>query len=315
MPNIQHEKTLSHPAYHIYSPQPSWTDRPGSLLYVKKSIKADQLFLAQPDPDLTVVKLSSDHQHLTVISIYNPPERAERRGEALGQIGSLPEHQNAIVCGDFNMHHAAWDENATDGGAEAEAFNNWLSDTGYILLNPPYSPTHERGAVLDLSLASPSLFRKNLCQATVRYDLSVGSDHEVIVTSVTGAPAHPAPEPTMFNTKKLDTDIFQRECRRQQKKLEAGLVVTRPHDVEHLARTIVTAVTLALEKSCPKKSRTGASGYQWWNTECQEAAKQHRESKRASQLDPFNTASIRSRQNFESQPASSGPISQEDLLR
>lgn len=75
---------------------------------------------------------------------------------------------------------------------------------------------------------------------------------------------------------KLDTDIFASQCNRRRKALEDIAQPATEEEVEDMATKLTQAMTEILKSATPKRKRTG-KGQAWWNAECADTARKHRQ--------------------------------------
>lgn len=185
-PDITKEKTLSQPGYRIFTPQAHWTERPRAIIYVSSQLHSEQAYIVDEHPDMVNVTVQVENSTYMIYSIYNPPQGANRRGEALKHIiNNTTAGSKTLIRGDLNFHHFAWDSDATEASREAEELTEWISATNTTILNDLSIATQESGTVLDLCLATQDLQAAVQCRSEVRTDLAVASDHEVLCTMLT----------------------------------------------------------------------------------------------------------------------------------
>ncbi len=174
-PRIQ--RTQTHPAFRIFIPQDTWQDRPRTMTYVRKD---NNLTVSQPS-----FNLSSDLLHITISgpgfpplhiwNVYNAPARSDRPREGLSHLLQQRTPRNALVAGDFNLRHPAWDPSAERDLPDGILLSDWADSQGLHLLNPPNVPTHDKKGVLDLAFSNNAT-----ATARVATDLHSSSDHETL---------------------------------------------------------------------------------------------------------------------------------------
>ncbi|KAL5606455.1 uncharacterized protein BROUX77_003648 [Berkeleyomyces rouxiae] len=161
------------------------------MTYVRKDLVSEQVTTADNmgHRDMVIVRLS---QGTMIANIYNPNPGDDQRWIAAAKTQEIVRGQKAILCGDWNTHSPMWDSKSNES-SDSDKLVDWVEESGAVLLNVPDIATcHANPAspsVIDLSFATVELNTGHLCTTEVRSDLDCGSDHEVLITTVTGAPA------------------------------------------------------------------------------------------------------------------------------
>lgn len=281
MTDLSREKTQSHPAYRALAPMPVWTTRPRAVMYIRQDIRSDQVYWGAPHPDLVVADVRmKENRSLRIGSVYNAGLGSERMGEGverLGLQGSLSE--KTLICGDFNLHHYIWDGAVTgDTTQDANNFAELIIDKGLIILNDSNSPTHEKGAVLDLALTTGGLFGLYVCDSQVRTDLACGSDHETLLTTIHGMENEKTAGRRRYRLDELDTEKFDDACKKEKKRLQNDADLTTTDRIDDYASRIMNAASRCLDASTPRSEGKGC-GYRWWTPECKNAARFYRDAR------------------------------------
>jgi exonuclease III len=143
----ENRKTQTHPGFNIYAPVGDWNTRPRTMTYIKRGLGASQKMLeSEEHPDLCIVTLGTSCGPIDVINVYNAGPGSERTNEAVELLMKYQSHGNALICGDFNLHHRYWDPNAARDEETAERLIDWLTDQAVILLTDPMVPTRGAGS-------------------------------------------------------------------------------------------------------------------------------------------------------------------------
>ena len=220
----------------------------------------------------------------TVTAVYNAPRGCSRAGEAVTALLSTPPSSGPQVwLGDFNLHHPLWDPLATQRrDPQALELVDFADAHGFHLLNADARPTHDRGAVLDLSWASDDLWHSGNVCAEIAPEAHSGSDHQTICTKIFGGPPLPPLPQGRFRPDTTDLDLFRSSllsslpmCQRLTQEVEGATPETANTALDELAEGIVAALRLALQVST-KRAQKGKQGFRWWNQACTAAAVQHR---------------------------------------
>lgn len=157
---------------------------------------------------------------------------------------------------------------------------DWLIDLEMLILNYPNHPTHDRGAVLDIAIASPELFFAWPCSIEVRADLALGSDHDPVLTIISGPSKRCNKERTVYNLDKTDSEQFATLAEKERKKLYQLPPVTSAKELDNRVWSVNEAMHRTLKDSTPVPRNTG-KGQRWWDASCDSSVKEHRHAQRA----------------------------------
>lgn len=277
------QKTQKHPGYNMFAPMGTWTERPRVMTYTKKGLHAEvRLIGGREQPDLTqlIVRLPTG-AFLRIFNIYNAGIDSVRPNESVNTlITQGVEGRKTIICGDFNLHHHAWDMNATRDDALANTFIDWTQDNDLQLLTDRETPTRDR-AVLDLTLASRNVAsRDQRITAEVATNLSCGSDHLPVLTTITKCYSSGEMAATgAFQIDKMDDAEFASQCANALKDIVFREHVPREDreaELTRLALGMQLAIYTALRDTTPRTSGKGR-GQRWWTPELGQLAKAHRQ--------------------------------------
>jgi ribonuclease HI/exonuclease III len=284
--DLSRQITKRHPSYECFTPTDNWTvtGRPRVLVYVRKrtGIRSTQLRPQIEDPELLsdilmLQILTSTGQSALIINIYNAPHGSIRAGEAAKALTSLPENissQPTILAGDLNLLHERWQPSLdTSPTAFAEQFIEWLDHTDMTLISEIDNPTHNKGNVLDLTLASNSLALSG-ASAVVATHLDATSDHLPLLITV------PWDHIPIESTRKLRFDTLNQPLFLSL--LETNLAQVTPSgpikvnpDLDQLASGLVSTIHNAYKGSA-RRSMTQGTGQPWWNQDCKKALQEYR---------------------------------------
>lgn len=260
-------KTKTHPSYQAFSPLSTWTSRPRVLIYIHKGIP---LSPSQPISDIcrdvicVTVSLYAN-KTINIYNIYNSPAGSEDAGSGLHHTLNIPINDNpllrpSIVVGDFNIRHRDWDHTTHQAPYNGDQLVDWASRQDLYLLNPDQTATHSRGGTLDLSFSSMPL-----ASCIVAHDLSTGSDHETLVTTLPLTSTSTMPDRGRLRYAACNLELFNQLLRPFSSPVSM--------DPEEEAADIVRCLKLALEGACPRSTGNGKIGAPWWTPEC---AQSHR---------------------------------------
>ena len=187
----------------IFPQNTSKDNRPDVMMYVPANrskwtcqLRADII----STPNVMCLEITSSSHPLLVFNVYNDIDNSAV--EAMKTIQTLNPH--TIFLGDFNLHHPIWsqDDNLDKHNDKADQLANLFTSNNFSLLNQRGEETffvyrHLEGrqpdlytSTLDLGWASPHLL-PFISNFQVAKNLSNGSDHYPLVTSISYTPAPP----------------------------------------------------------------------------------------------------------------------------
>ena len=162
------------------------------MTYAQKDRKHLQCNLAplDPHPDLASIDISTPCGFkMRVYNVYNVGPSSARAGEAVEALTNCVDTTgNAILIGDFNLHHEQWEllPNTARRTPQARRWADWCEEHGLALQNKHGEATHNLGGVLDLAWTTSSLHRARNVTACVARDIPTPSNHEVMRILVDG---------------------------------------------------------------------------------------------------------------------------------
>ncbi|KAJ7706795.1 endonuclease-reverse transcriptase-domain-containing protein, partial [Mycena rosella] len=182
---------------------------------------------------------------------------------AVGTATATPQDRPAIILGDFNLHHELWSCAAKNNIMRSQRFLDWMSDTGFALLNKKgevtYTPHSEEGSssVLDLTFVNAAAINEDTVKEwSIDRSMSYGSDHHGIrwklhhgrteIDNITGA---------RYNLKDVDPEDWSKAVRDELERQRDGI---RP------------SWTMTAQVAPERKPNVNAKP--WWNKELKEAA-------------------------------------------
>jgi ribonuclease HI len=179
---------------------------------------------------------------------------------------------NTLIAGDFNAWHRLWDPEAPQTRSRGQAIANWAADTGLSYIGEAGQPTHSGGHTIDLAFS-------NIPFATARVvdKLHPGSDHEAIVTSLSGGHRTTVEQrrPTIADDK-LET--FSKIVKLGTHNLPALPAYPTEDDLNTAATNLQTALMEAA-KAIQTAPRQNSRNAPWWTEECKKAWKTYRQAR------------------------------------
>lgn len=271
---IGRRNTQPHGAFQTLIPQDAWPERPRVVTYVRKGTG---LIATQPSSglsrDLLQVRIQGPgFPTLDIWNVYNAPVGSTDSGVALELLLQQDIPSSALVAGDFNLRHPAWDPSDHWIQPGAEQLHDWADTRGLRLLNPPGVPTHRDGGVLDLAFSGDPAARMAVAE-----DMHTTSDHQTLwIWLAAGIVPPPRPGRLRLNPEAWNQDRFLNLLQ------GTGRVIY--DDIEEETNDIIQALSLALQGSAPRTMPTGR-GARWWTPECQEAVLAFRRARRSGPAD------------------------------
>lgn len=252
--------TKTHPQYQVFCPLTEWTIRPRVLTYIRRnrSLWPSQTVINECRDLMGVDVCLPGVQNLLIFNVYNAPPGCEDSGLGLQKLLSHTQNLTSKSCatvGDFNIRHHHWDHTTDASPGNGDELLRWASSRHLTLLNPPETPTHNRGGTLDLCFSNHP---QAVCQ--VHHELHSGSDHETLILSLPLTHALTPPRGKLrfqsVNSEKL---------------LHLISAFTEPvsNEPNIEARDLVQVIQTALEGSCPR-ARGNSKGAPWWNEQCKQ---------------------------------------------
>lgn len=273
--------TRRHPSYECFSPTDNWSQRPRVLTYLRKGVglKAEQLRPFEPhnpaSRDLLFMSLTSPAgQKVLITNVYNAPFGALDEQVASKALMELPPTffpPLSILAGDFNLHHHHWQPSFSSSTSAAEPFVSWIDSLGFDLATSQLDiPTHSKGNVLDLALASNLLLELGT-EAIVSPHLDVTSDHLPIQTWIPWDQRHREPL-QRFHMSTFQPELFNTLLESKLQQLQAISEDPTPGELDKTASSLCTAIHQALQGST-QRTLGQNQGVCWWNQDCKEALK------------------------------------------
>ncbi|KAE8230792.1 hypothetical protein CF326_g4200 [Tilletia indica] len=280
--------------FQVYLPDTADGIRPRVATYVRKHgtdwTPVAQTTTTKGNRDILVLDLkAASGQNVRVINIYNAPPGCEGCGEGAKTLMELPALEGpSLVGGDFNLYHDAWAAEWWAGAttAQASAFGDFLEAEEWELGLEKGSITRMSeggGSALDLVLVNQSLVERGwLASCEVRPDLSVGSDHWPVVTTLTCGQGQAPRRELRFRFARADWDKFRRQLEdKRVSYLEPSLSLLQARrettattrTIDQLAESLQRWIFTCLEAAVPRTATTG-QGHPWWTAECTSATKQ-----------------------------------------
>lgn len=242
--------TMSHPNYNLFEPVSDWTERPRTLTYIRKDIKAQSL--DQNCPDVTTVKAEGG---VTFHNVYRPNHQ-NTEGAVFQRIFRILPGTRSFIAGDFNKVGLGLD---TDTHRQnMNDFYEWCSD--FTVVND--TERHTRGSsTLDFVITDIVG-----TTAEVREDLDCGSDHLPIVASIPGSPVRRSTVRT-----KPDLELLGN--------VYTEWTPTPSNDITEKMCSLQKHIQQAMME-CTSIKKAGAVRHPWWDAELRDAVSRFRDAKR-----------------------------------
>ncbi|APA10088.1 hypothetical protein sscle_05g048580 [Sclerotinia sclerotiorum 1980 UF-70] len=265
--------TKTHPSYEIFTPLDDWKENPRVLTYIRKEIGI-QINQIRPiiSRDLIFIQLiSTNNTIFTIINIYNAPTQCTDGNQAIKALFELQNFpNNAILLGDFNLHHPNWNPLHPSPSTLAEPFVEWSNSRNLHLISPIGTPTHSKGNVLDLTfLSGPYTAYTALAE-----QLECTSDHSTLKTYLHWNYRSQKPAKKLkLNT--LNETLFKDLLETNLTNIAAIPRTPSLRDLDQAALSLTQALTKAYTGSA-RRSINGPLQQPWWNKDCIKAVYKHR---------------------------------------
>ena len=262
-------RTQNHPGYDCYAPVDSWNskhaetreaERPRVMTYIRKGAG---LKTQQRRPIQSRDLLWLDVNNFPILNAYRQPTT----NQVIDYVAHLAPPSNCVVGGDFNAWNDMFEPGITSvhrGGELAR----WASSSGMDFIGEPGVPTQRAGHVLDLTFSNIPFAR-----TIVRSDLHSGSDHETQVTTIPGRGNVPLDQ---FNYR-----IPEENLGKFAALVEIGMSRLSPlnnlqarKDIDDYTKALTDMFDSAI-KTAGKPDRGKGHAAPWWTDECQEAYREH----------------------------------------
>ena len=222
------------------------------------------------DSDLQVLSISANGiSSILLLNIYNEKSQQDNNDQWTIDrcLTAIQLPSRAIICEDFNAHHAWWNF-TVENPIRSISLINWLEIQNCELLNTPEQNTYTHHSenstsVIDLTFATPSLcgFIKNW---QVNEDLNSGSDHEVIQFELTGIESEWVNSPlnAAYNIAKADWVKFA-----QTLQLDAIIIsrkIANTSNLKEMACLLRNLIADTADQHIPKK-KLCARAKVWWS--------------------------------------------------
>ncbi len=230
-----------------------------------------------------------------VVNLYNGPRGFLREGKAVSAIcnSELLIRKRTLWMGDFNLHHADWDEHTTNITQQAYQLAEWVANIGGSYALESGTVTHAQGGSLDLIISSRQM-TKEVYQCYIDPNADTTSDHEAIITEIVINRQHlDKNHLSKFQFKKLYEKVFQATLLAKSDLVKASLeraqaapksTPERQSLIDYAAHVLVQAIHSSLPLSTPRVLRAGG-GEPWWNGTCQDVVQKVRNYRREIQLE------------------------------
>lgn len=264
--------------------------RPGVMTYYKGrpdfsvTLRSD---IAQ-NPNLQVIDITQHgSETVTIVNIYNNPGlKRESPAWKLRQL-NLPEDRPVILTGDWNLHHPLWSARHNNSGEITTEIVDWLTDSGYSILNekgvPTWSPHAQNceSSTLDLTFTNARASNADTIKEwAINTETTFGSDHAAIQWTL-DAGRHEIPNitGTRYNIKDVDPRDWQQAFRQAiaERENELSPILTDnalTNDYLDRASSLITEAMQQATAATAKIKKNSPKAKPWWTPELTEAAKQ-----------------------------------------
>jgi hypothetical protein len=134
------------------------------------------------DPDFQILELSQKpYTPIIIFNIYNAKDTNNTYTLDKIKLIPVPQTQNAIYTGDWNLHHATWSLDRTTRG-QASHHKEWIDNNGLTLINTPKTPTWQsktgQQSTIDLTFINETTLNNAIIKNwRVNHELSFTTDN------------------------------------------------------------------------------------------------------------------------------------------
>lgn len=223
--------------------------------YINKRIDPSTWNVSYVSKDIISLKILNpcSGRKMHILNVYNEvgTNTLATLGEAMGIPG---QHNEAVVLGDFNLHHPLWSTShrRAGGGPSAQQLITIIEDFQLQLLTVPGTPTHrwkDGESTIDLTFASEEL-ASCVAQCKLNRSLDYDSDHLPITLAIEWSwqPAIPKRKRLWAKT---DITTLQRTVQQHLPGMCDATELENKDDIDEFVSTIVNALDAGIEASTP----------------------------------------------------------------
>ncbi|KAG2159084.1 Endonuclease/exonuclease/phosphatase, partial [Suillus bovinus] len=141
------------------------------------------------DADIQILQINQGtHTPIILVNMYNQKAGEDPSNWSSDRLVNieLPNGMPVIISGDMNLHHPLWSNTAENPNPRAEAFVDWLTDQGFIMLNERGATTYfahdgESSSVLDLTFINNRAYELDTIKDwSIDHRQAYGSDHAAL---------------------------------------------------------------------------------------------------------------------------------------
>src|SRR6266481_4376798 len=232
--------------------------------------------------DITAIQLQTSKGRVTIFNIYNDCHHSNmletlRRAIQVNHSRILGWGNDSMIwCGDFNRHHAMWDEERNhhlfmaSATAEAQILISLLADCDMVMALPRGIPTLQamntkNWTRVDNVFVTEDLASLLVCCDTDPRQRGPGTDHVPIHTIIdTGAPLREADSLRNFRT--VDWDEFREEMANQLELLPDPKILHTEEEYRSAVSELTAAIQATIEGVVPL-SKPVPHLRRWWSKE------------------------------------------------
>lgn len=153
--DLQSRCSISQPNFTTFSLLAEWHTRPKVLTYFRKA-RGLCPYQNAVDPSSNYIQIFFSigrERKIGVWNVCNAPANYRGAGEGFKRLLELPNSPE-FIGGHFNLRRPIRDSHATSSSNQAVALIEWTREKDFCILNPTYTPTYNRGGILDIAFCS-----------------------------------------------------------------------------------------------------------------------------------------------------------------
>ena len=156
------------------------TSRGGGLaIYIRESLPFDNVgSRINKGTETSTIRVRLDKKKwVTLTNLYSPPVNSKGQ-EIAFSVDHIPSSPSSIICGDFNAHHATWDEVQTEDDRGTE-LSDWVNLNSMAILNNGSVTRHNPSSTADSSKGSTPDEEKGVTVSLFADDVTLlGTDED-----------------------------------------------------------------------------------------------------------------------------------------
>jgi Endonuclease-reverse transcriptase len=230
--------------------------------------------------DVTVIRIGHPQGRLTIFNIYNDCGHSETLRTLDHYITkerhNIIQHETdaMIWCGDFNRHHAMWDEERNQhlftapATREAEELISLIADYNMVMTLPKRLPTLQSMSTKNWTRVDNVFCTDNIAETVITCDTrpsmrGPGTDHVPILTILNIEATH-NPTAPFHNYRMVDWKEFREHLAKRLEDIPEPKEIETEKEYNEAVNALTTAIQDTIEDAIPL-SKPVPHSRRWWN--------------------------------------------------